>query len=345
LGRRPIKEESNLRRTIRGLLPADGQPIRWKELTTRAKQKELSQSTLSIYLKKFIADGSVKREVNEHAYPPSVVYRLTDAGKTQQLRDPIVKRIQQSARIIQGEFQVKVGEDTFERGTGVLAPRFFLREHETWVDLLVDKDHAAIADDLMRELPVKQIAKDFANEAYHATYRVLRKGKGQSSTWKEELEYDRQALNTDVTIMIRFNGKKIAAAQDWDEQLRKAEHISAEREKELSALRDLAVRDRKAILEAMIAHEIRTQQGSFPTEEILNSVVENWATGELPDPPTSEEVAEIVDEWVKAGLVELETLELWRATDELLASKAPGLLGGTLRTIYAKKRGWLPPID
>jgi DNA-binding HxlR family transcriptional regulator len=103
-------EESKLRTTILGLLPSDGTPIRWRELKDRASERKLSQSTLSIYLKKFVADGSVKRHVDSDAHPPKVVYRVTSMGTTHLLRDPIVKRIQRASGITGAQFQVKIGE-------------------------------------------------------------------------------------------------------------------------------------------------------------------------------------------------------------------------------------------
>ena len=84
-----------------------------------------------------------------------------------------------------------------------LLPRFFIRNQEISVDLLVDKEHGAIAEELLLALAVPRLAKDFASEVYNGMYRLLTKGK-KPTTWKEEIDYDRQALEYRRSIMIRI---------------------------------------------------------------------------------------------------------------------------------------------
>jgi len=56
------------------LLPADGKPVRWQELLTKAKSIGMSSATLSKHLKQLVHAGMIARGVDSRSYPPRVLY-------------------------------------------------------------------------------------------------------------------------------------------------------------------------------------------------------------------------------------------------------------------------------
>lgn len=73
-GRPTFEREKELLRIVLDLLPADGQPVRWRELLQEARMRRLSPTTLSKKLSELQATGAVTRAVDGNKKPPEVTY-------------------------------------------------------------------------------------------------------------------------------------------------------------------------------------------------------------------------------------------------------------------------------
>ena len=322
----------------------------------------MSSSTLSTYLKKFVADGSVERVVNTKTHPPSVVYTVTSIGKGRLSRDPLVKKIQESRGVVEERHDFPLRDvllsplleafrkerladkpfaqavETVIHETGVVP----LEQEQVAVELffLVDKKRAAAVTDILDHLGLADLAKQFADSVYRAVYEVETKGQ-RPSTWREEIGYDAKALDIDATLVMTFDGRKIRSRVNWEDKIRNAEENCRNRQAELAEIRQVAEKERRSVLESFIADEI--QQALESVEEIGDAVKEEWTDGGLPDPPSNDEVTAIIEEWGRAGLVEFENPRLVLPTDAL---KSKGLqdLTRIRSTIAAAKLGMLPPV-
>jgi tetratricopeptide (TPR) repeat protein len=108
----------------------------------------------------------------------------------------------------------------------------------------------------------------------------------------------------------------------------------------LSDLRKSIVTNRKLILESFIASEV-SLHFSISIEDLATSTVDDWLVGDLPAPPTTGEVTEIVNGWIKAGLQLMSPYQTLYWTNDL-ASKHPEIAEQCLHTIIAKKRRQFP---
>ncbi|MGP8068590.1 MAG: DUF4365 domain-containing protein [Candidatus Bathyarchaeia archaeon] len=108
----------------------------------------------------------------------------------------------------------------------------------------------------------------------------------------------------------------------------------------LSDLRKSIDTNRKLILESFTASEVRLHV-AISIDQLATSTVDDWLVGDLPAPPTTEEVIELVNGWIKDGLQLMSPYKTLSWASEL-SSKHPEIVEQCLHTILAKKYRQFP---
>lgn len=105
-------------------------------------------------------------------------------------------------------------------------------------------------------------------------------------------------------------------------------------------MRKSTAANRKLVLESFIASEVKLHV-TDSIEQLATSTVDDWLMGALPAPPTTEEISEIINGWIKDGLQLMSPYETLSWTNDL-SSKHPEIVEECLHTILAKKYGRFP---
>lgn len=359
MGRRTYAEEHQMHEAISKLFPADGDGMRWVDLKHRAsKTLGLSPSTLSRCLKKAVDQGSIERTVDSTAHPPTVIYRVTSTGKAWLSLDPALRRFR-TGPIVQDHFDIaldrviRLDDRTSETG-GLVALNILAPVGEARVDtettLFVDKKHAPVAKEIVQRLDVKRVSKEFVDSAYRALHEIERGGRNLS-TWREEVDCTMKSLDAELAIMIRFDGRKFRSRVDWGKEIQIADQDYRNRHKELAELRAAAQTNRQRILESFVMDLVFCRAGTID-EDTFRGVIEWWTWGDLPNPPTEEEIEAIIQGWVRNGLVELhhsevqfiDTTEKGAAFSKTYQQSTEArITRRAIQTIYYSKHGGLPP--
>lgn len=307
MGRRTYAEEAQIQEAILKVLPDDGGEVRWGDLRASAlKGKRLSPDTLSRYLSKSVKQGLIERRVDPTVHPPSVTYALTPIGKNWLSVDPIWRRLRSPST-------VPTTLEMFKETGGVVQmklPARAMRE-ATEGALFVDRGHAKIVAKVIERIDIEGLVAKFTNEIQDALYYIEREDR-KVTNLRESIECERDALDADVSLLLRFNAKKARSGIDWEESIRMVEEDAERAEGGLRRLKEYLENiqkhpetSRKEVLESFVAQYARPD---VEYEDMVNSIIEDWNLGQLPNPPTPEEIMAFVHEWQRLGLVEWQGL-------------------------------------
>jgi hypothetical protein len=209
----------------------------------------------------------------------------------------------------------------------------------------VDKKHMSVAKDIVGHLETEKLTRDLTKSAYAAFYE-LEKGDRTLSTWREELDCIKRALDTDLTMVIRFDGRKTRSGVNWEQETMLAEEDYGHRQKELADLRTAAETNRREILESFLIDFFRDGENVY---DAFSALIEYWTWGEFPNPPTTEELEVIVQDWARQSLLDIETSRFAhfteKGTESLVYNEVRKWteVERAVQTIYHKKHGGLPP--
>lgn len=283
------------------VLPQDGGEVRWGDLRASAlKGKKLSPDTLSRYLSKSVKQGLIERRVDPTVHPPLVTYALTPTGRNWLSVNPIWRRLRSPSTVPTILEMFKETGDVVQ----MKLPARAMRE-ATEGALFIDRGHAKIVTRIIELIDIEDLVGKFNNEIQDALYEIEWQGR-KVTNLRESIECDRDSLDADVSLLLRFDAKKARSRIDWEESIKEAEEYAEKAEDGLLSLRKYLEGEnleakRKEVLESFVAHYARPG-ASFT--EMVDSIIEDWKLGQLPNPPTPDEIMAFVHEWQRAGLVE-----------------------------------------
>lgn len=349
--------ENELPFIVPRILSENKSGLEWSELWNQCKKDGMgSTATLGKYLDILQESGWVKKQVDESRTGAPTVYAITDAGLDQLERhkDRPGKRLIQVASNTTQMTTDPAGirhyleklEQKKHRSVARIANRskFYSIPIKCTSTIFFDKNNSK-DDTTVHHSKVKQLPELVANAILQARFDQVSGGKVAKSI-REEYEWIRKAFDLEAEIIIDFDGRS-SVKRYAEHTLRKEEKVKKKHERNLTLFRTklLDQRQRTNAMESLVAFCLKEMTDRSVDEGTAEHLVEDvlyyWKECELPDPPESNQILQILKQWEHDGIVE--TVEGVIEITGDIEQKQPEKAEGAVIAAIAYMKAYPPP--